>query len=243
MSDVVSAVAAAFRDLRAPRVLAVVLLPMTGAILIWLILSLLYWDTWSQALGALAAGTAAGRWLEDVGAGWLIHALTTLGVIALVIPATFVTALLINEIVAMPTLVAHVSGRHFPRLERRAGGTLLGSALNAMAGIAIFGVLWIVTLPLWLTGVGAVALPALLAAYLNQRLLRYDTLSEHATREEHARLVAQYRGRLYALGLVLGLLYYVPLLNLLAPAASGLAFVHFGLAALERMRAAAERRV
>lgn len=239
MSDVAKAVVAAARDLRALRILAVVFLPMAGAILIWLILSLVFWDNWSQALVALAADTTLGRWLEGVGAGWLAHALTTLGVIALVIPAIFVTALLINEIVAMPTLVAHVSSRYFPRLERRAGGSLVGSVANAVAGIAIFGMLWIVTLPLWLTGVGALVLPALLSAYLNQRLLRYDALSEHTTPEEYARLVTRSKGRLYALGLVLAPLYYVPLLNLLAPAASGLAFIHFGLAELERMRAAA----
>ena len=38
------------------------------------------------------------------------------------------------------------------------------------------------------------------------------------------------------LGLLLALLYYVPLLNLLVPVLSGLAFAHFGLAELARLR-------
>jgi len=36
---------------------------------------------------------------------------------------------------------------------------------------------WIVTLPLWLTGVGAVLAPVLTSAYLNQRMFRYDALA------------------------------------------------------------------
>jgi hypothetical protein len=239
MGDVVAALAGALRDIRAPRILAVLLLPMAGAILVWAVLSFLFWDSWSQALAGFAADTALGRWLQGVGAGWLLHALTSLGVIVLVLPATFVTALVINEIVVMPAIVAHVSGRYFPRLERRAGGTLAGSAANALAGIAIFCLLWIATLPLWLTGVGAVILPVVLSAYLNQRLLRYDALSEHATREEYARFTSSSKGKLYALGVLVGLLYYVPFVNLLAPVASGLAFAHLSLSELARMRQSA----
>lgn len=239
MADIVMALGAALRDLRAPRILAVMLLPMLGAILIWTVLSFIFWDSWSAWLTALTADTAAGRWLRDVGAGWLLHALNILGAIALVIPATLVTALVINEIVVMPAIVTHVGARYFPGLERRAGGTLAGSIANAVIAITIFCVLWVLTLPLWLTGVGAVVLPALISAYLNQRLLRYDALSEHAARDEYAAIIAGSKGKLYALGFLLALLYYVPVVNLLAPVASGLAFTHLCLAELARVRRAA----
>ena len=236
VADIVIALGAAARDLRAPRILAVLLLPMLGAIVLWTVLSLVFWDAWSAWLGGLAAGTAAGRWLESAGAGWVLQAVSALGVIALVIPATLVTALVINEIFAMPVIVSHVGTKYFPRLEQRAGGTLPGSIVNAAVGITVFCLLWLVSLPLWLTGIGAVVLPALISAYLNQRLLRYDALSEHASREEYALIVSRARGKLYLLGLLLALLYYVPLVNLIAPAASGLAFTHLGLAELARLR-------
>jgi uncharacterized protein involved in cysteine biosynthesis len=238
VADIVIALAAAIRDLRAPRILAVMLLPMLGAIVLWGLLSLAFWDTWSAWLSGLAAGTAAARWLENIGAGWLLQALSVLGVVALLIPAILITALLINEIFAMPAIVSHVGMRYFPDLEKRAGGTLLGSVGNALAGIAIFCVLWIATLPLWLTGVGAVVLPLFISAYLYQRLLRYDALSEHAEREEYASIVSRAKGKLYLLGLLLALLYYIPLVNLIAPAVSGLAFTHLCLAELARLRRA-----
>src|SRR5690348_14122848 len=93
MPQIVTALGAALRDLGAPRILAIVLLPMLGAILIWVVLSLIFWDSWTAWFNGLAAGTAAGRWLEDTGAAWLLHGLTALGVIVLIAPATFITAL------------------------------------------------------------------------------------------------------------------------------------------------------
>jgi len=93
-----------------------------------------------------------------------------------------------------------------------------------------------VTLPLWFTGIGAVVLPALNSAYLNQRLFRYDALSEHASREEYGEIVRRNRGRLYMLGLILAPLFYVPFVNLAAPVLAGLAFTHFCLAELQRVR-------
>lgn len=240
MPQILTALGGALRDLRAPRIIAIVLLPMLGAISLWTILSLIFWDTWTAWLNGLTAGTAAGRWLESAGAGWLVYALSTLGVVVLVVPATLITALVINEIVAMPVIVLHVGSRYYPDLEKKRGGTLTGSVLNASIGIAIFCLLWVATLPLWLTGAGALVLPALTSAYLNQRLLRYDALAEHAGRDEYRQVFARSKGKLYLLGLVLAFLYYVPVVNLLAPVASGLAFTHFCLAQLARVRA--ERR-
>ena len=59
MADIVIALGAAARDLRAPRILAVLLLPMLGALLLWFVLSLVFWDAWSAWLGGLASGTVA----------------------------------------------------------------------------------------------------------------------------------------------------------------------------------------
>ena len=44
------------------------------------------------------------------------------------------------------------------------------------------------------------------------------------------------RGRLFLLGLITGLLYFIPPLNLIAPIYAALAFVHLCLAELERLR-------
>jgi hypothetical protein len=147
-----------------------------------------------------------------------------------------VTAVLVTEFLAMPVIVPLVGKRHFPRLERRRGGTVAGSAWNAATSIALFAALWLLSLPLWLTGIGAVVLPALLSALFNQRVFRYDALAEHASAGEYRAVLREAGGRLYALGLALAALYYVPIINLLVPVLSGLAFTHLCLAELARLR-------
>jgi uncharacterized protein involved in cysteine biosynthesis len=136
----------------------------------------------------------------------------------------------------MPVIVPLVGARHFPRLERRRGGTVAGSVRNAATSIALFAALWFLSLPLWLTGIGALVLPALISAQFNQRVFRYDALAEHASAGEYRAVVQEAGGRLYALGLVLAALYYVPVINLLVPVLSGLAFTHLCLGELESLR-------
>ena len=124
----------------------------------------------------------------------------------------------------------------FPGLQQRKGGTIAGSALNAITAIVVFAVLWVVTLPLWFMGIGALVLAPVLSAYLNQRLFRYDALAEHASAEEYRVILARAKSRMFLLGLLLALCYYIPLLNLAVPILSALAFTHFCLGELASLR-------
>jgi len=67
-------------------------------------------------------------------------------------------------------------------------------------------------------------------------VFRYDALAEHASAGEYRAVVREAGGRLYALGLLLAALYYVPIVNLLVPVLSGLAFTHLCLGELARLR-------
>jgi len=236
MQDVIAALAGAARNLFVPRILALVFVPMLGSILLWTVLAWIFWDSWAGGIaGAIGSTTVAG-WLKGWGAAWVVDSTSAALVVIAIMPAIFVTALVITEILAMPVIVKFVGERYHPGLAREAGGTLAGSIRNAVIGISVFAVLWIVTLPLWLTGIGAVLAPLLTSAYLNQRMFRYDALAEHASREEFARITRTARGDLFLLGILLSLLLYVPLINLLMPVLSGLAFTHLCLTRLARER-------
>jgi CysZ protein len=225
----------AFRDLFQPRVLAVLLLPMLGSLFLWSVLAWVFWAPWTDALRAFMDGSSAGRWLTLHGASWVLGSMSAVTVFALLMPAVLITAIVITELVAMPVIVS-VAGKAYPGLSKQGHATVLGSLANALTGISIFSLMWIVTLPLWLTGIGALVLPALTAAYLNQRLFRFDALAEHATREEYRFIVTRTKLPLYGLGLILALLYYVPFVNLIAPVLSGLAFSHLCLGELTLLR-------
>ena len=236
MHDVITALARAARNLFEPRIIAIVLLPMLGSIALWAVLAWTFWDAWTGGITGMVTGTAVAGWLTQWGAEWVIDSTAWLLVAVGLLPGVYITALIITEIIAMPIIVKFVGERYYAGLKREGGGTLIGSVLNAAVGIVVFAVLWIVTLPLWLTGIGAVLAPVLTSAYLNQRMFCYDALAEHANPEEFARITRDSRGDLFLLGISLSLLLYVPLVNLLVPVLSGLAFTHLCLARLARER-------
>jgi len=236
MQDVIAAITRAFGNLFEPRIIAIMFVPMLGSLVAWTLLAWLFWDAWTGGIAGAMANTTVAGWLQGWSATWVIDYTAMLVVIIAILPAMFVTALVITEIIAMPVIVGFIAERHHPDLARAAGGTIVGGVLNAATGIGVFALLWIFTLPLWLTGVGAVLAPVLTSAWLNQRLFRYDALAEHASREEFARLVRAARGDLFLLGILLSLLLYVPLVNLLVPVLGGLAFTHFCLARLAAQR-------
>lgn len=236
MRDAVAALTRAAGNLFDPRIIAIVFLPMLVSLVLWTLLAWLFWDAWTGFVGGAMASTTVAGWLQNWNAAWVIDYTAALAVLIAILPAMFVTALVVTEIIAMPVIVRFVAERYHPDLRRAAGGTLAGSIGNAVIAITVFAVLWMVTLPLWLTGIGAVLAPLLTSAYLNQRLFRYDALAEHASPEEFAAIVRTSRGDLFLLGILLSLLLYVPVLNLLVPVLGGLAFTQFCLTRLAALR-------
>lgn len=236
MEAVVRALTRAVGSLVHPVILLILLVPMVVAVAVWLGVAWAYWDTWTSAVQSPVVDHTPHSWT----ARWdLTEAAAVLAVVVIVIlltPAIIITALLIAAVFAMPVLVSHVTRRDYPQLERRHGGTILGSAWNAFVAIGLFLVLWVVTIPLWLLGPVAAVLPLMLSAYLNQRLFRYDALSEHASPEEMQQVFMQSRGKLFLLGLITGVLYFIPPFNLIGPVFAALAFVHLCLDELARLR-------
>ena len=233
------ALAKAIRDFFTARMLGLVLWPLLGSILLWSLLGYFFWHDLVGGLQNLASVPA----LKNLFGDTVLHVVSEFSVaVALFLllpPLVQATALLITATVAMPLMVEYVAQRDYPQLERRKGGSTAGSVWNALAATLVYLLLWLVTLPLWLFGIPAIVLPVLLNGWLNDRLFRYDALAEHASRDEYALLRSRAGGQFYLLGCVASLIQLVPLLNLIAPVYSGLCFIHFGCAALVRLRSSA----
>lgn len=235
MTAVLDAMARALADLFSLRVLWVVIWPMLAAVLLWLVLGVAFWSTFSGWMAAALDGIGIRAWLAELEPLWIAHGLQALLHLLLFVPLVFLTALVITALFTMPALVRLVAARDYPELRREHGGSLIGSLWNAVIAIGLFVTLWVVTLPLWLVGVGVIV-PFVAAAWLNQRLFRYDAIAEHASRDEMAALFKQERGGWWGLGVLTGLVQFVPLLNFLGPVFAALAFIHYGLARLQRLR-------
>jgi uncharacterized protein involved in cysteine biosynthesis len=235
MTAVLNALARALRDLFSLRVLWVVVWPMLVSMLLWLALGITFWGTFSGWIAQGLDASGIQTWLAELKPVWIANGIQALLHLMLFVPAVMLTALVITALFGMPGLLRVVAERDYPQLKRENGGGLVGSLWNAGIAIALFIGLWLVTLPLWLIGVGVIV-PFVAAAYLNQRLFRYDAIAEHASTEEMAALFRQERGGWWGLGLLTGLVQFVPLLNLLGPVFAALAFIHYGLARLARQR-------
>lgn len=223
-------------DLLLPRVLAVMFLPMLGALALWGGLFWWFGATWVAGLEGFVASAPMPDWIGTAVAGWLLGFATFMLLALLLLPAIYLTALLITSLAFMPMLVGIVAERHYPDLAKLRGGSFAGSVGNGIYALVVYLLLWLITLPFWLLGPFGAAISVLLNAWLNQRLFVYDALAEHATAAELQQLRRNAGWPLYVLAALLGLLHFVPLINFLAPVYMGLAFTHYGLDRLESTR-------
>ena len=223
-------------DLFQPRVLTVLFLPMLAALLVWGGLFWAFGESWLAWLTAFVASAPLPDWLGGTGVAWLVAFGVVFLLALLLVPAVYVTALMVTSLIFMPLLVSVVAKGRFPALEKREGGGFLGSLFNGVLALAVYLVAWLLTLPFWLLGPFGFGISVLLNAWLNQRLFLYDALAEHADRAELARLKAEAGWPLYGLAAFLGLLHFIPFVNFLAPVFMGLAFTHYGLAKLDELR-------
>jgi uncharacterized protein involved in cysteine biosynthesis len=231
------ALKSALRHLFHPTILGVLLVPAIGAILVWAGLSWWFWDSWTGGIESGLVNATSDGWIASLELSRFAGFAAVLTVLLLIVPAILVTSMLISAVFAMPVLVSQVARRDFPDMERLKGGTFAGSIVNAVTSVSAFVLLWVLTLPLWLLlGPLAIVVPLALSAYLNQRLFRYDALSEHASNEEMQRIFSQRFSDLFVLGLLTGALYFVPVVNLIAPVFSALAFTCLCLDELARIR-------
>lgn len=236
MNSVVSALVDAFKSLFHPKMLALVLWPMLVAVIVWAGVAAYFWGSWVAGMTAMIQATPLEQWLVQGSLAVVSHYLITIILLLLLLPAIYVTALVITAIFVMPMMVSHVAQKYYPELELKKGGSAVGSFANAEVAIVVYCVCWVLSLPLWLFSPFAMVLPLVLMAYLNQRLFRYDSLAEHASREEYEQVIERSTAKLYLLGAVVGLLQFVPLLNLFSPIYVGLAFIHLCLAELRQLR-------
>jgi len=235
MTLIMAALSRAFRDLFQSRVLWIMIWPILAASLLWIVLGITFWGLFSEWITSTLSSVGIQNWLENLEPRWIAHGIQAVAHLILFIPLVFVTAVVMTALFSMPALVDLVGDRDYPELKHEKGGSPVGSLINVLLALPIFITIWMITVPLWLAGAGVI-LPFIAAAYLNQRLFRYDALAEHATFDEMKAIFFIDRVSIWILGLLTGLVQFIPVLNLFAPVFTGLAFIHFGLARLDELR-------
>ncbi|GGY82762.1 EI24 domain-containing protein [Pseudoduganella plicata] len=169
-------------------------------------------------------------WLESMHLGFLKSVVVPFFALLLLLPLMILSALLFMNIAAMPFIVRHVGGRHYAKLEKKEGGSMLGGLRAAVSSFLVFIVVWLATLPLYIIPPLAVISSTLLWGWLTSRVLSYDALADYASEEERRTIQRERRWDLLVIGLVSGAAGALPPLLMAAGAALVIALLPLFLA-------------
>jgi len=214
MNGVMTAYRRALRAQFSRRMLLLSLAPLLLALALWSVLMWLGMQPlldWLQSMFAEYGGfETSGSTLELVGLGMLKVMVVPLVAIVLLLPLKIGSVLLFVGVVAMPAIEAYVGKRQFPRLEKKAGGSFLGSVAINLGSVAVFAVLWLFTVPLYAVPPLAWLAQAGLWAWVTSRVMSYDALAAHASTGERQALVRERRSALLVIGFASGLAGALP---------------------------------
>ena len=247
-----------------PRVILLSLLPLVLVIGVTVGTGYLFWDyAMDQVRLVLESSTFVNHgwaWLDSAGLGRIKTVLAPLIVIFTVTPVIVILCLLVVALFMTPLLVRLVAKRRFASLEERNGATFLQSVAWSLGSVAMALLALVVSVPLWLVPPLVLVLPPLIWGWLTYRVMAFDALATHASREEIHTILKQYRPQLLGMGVLSGYLgaapslvwgsvaFFPPWFVFLAPLAiwiytvvfafSSLWFAHYCLSILETMRRA-----
>jgi len=214
MQGVLLAWRRALRSQFSGRMLLLSLVPLLLSLTLWGVamwLGLQPLLDWLHGLFSDYGGfDASNSMLDMVGLGMLKVMVVPLLAIALLLPLMIASSLLFMGIVAMPAIERHVSGRHFPALDKKEGGSFVGSLAINVGSTAVFALLWLFTLPLYAIPPLAWLVQAGLWAWVTSRVMSYDALAAHASGAERQVLMRTCRPALLTIGLVSGLAGALP---------------------------------
>jgi len=198
-------------------------------------------------------------WLEGLGLSNLKSVLAPLIVVFASTPVIVVLSLLMVAALMTPSMLSLVGERRFALMERKRGGSFMGSLFGGLWATLVALLALLVSIPLWFVPPLVLILPPLIWGWLTYRVMTYDVLADHASRDERRELVKRHRGSLLGMGILTGYLGAAPslvwasgaLVIVFAPvlvplavwiytlvfAFSALWFAHYALSALQALRA------
>ena len=246
-----------------PRVILLSLLPLLLMVVFTLGLGYFFWDAALDQvriwLDSFTYINMVWQWLESVGAGNLKAVLVPLLVVFAVTPLIVVVSLLLVALMMTPSLVTLVERNRFAGLQVKNGGGLAASLWWSLYSTVLAALAMLVSVPLWLVPPLVLMLPPLIWGWLTYRVMAFDALSKHASREERQILFKRHGSWLLLMGVICGYLGaspsvvwamgagFAPAFIILVPLAiwiytlvfafASLWFTHYCLAALQALRA------
>lgn len=246
-----------------PRVILLSLLPLLLLLAVALSWGYFYWqptqDWVRELLSSWQVLQGLLDWMQAHGAGNLQSVMVPLVVIFAITPLLVVMSLLAVSLMMGPALVNLVVARRFSHLALKHGGSMVSSLLWTVGSTLAALLAMAISLPLWVVPPLMFVLPPLIWGWLSYRVMVFDALAVHASRDERIAIGRRHRGWLLLIGVLTGYLGALPSMVwasgalfaaafvVLVPLAvwiyalvfafSALWFTHYSLGALESLRA------
>jgi len=246
-----------------PKVIFFSLLPLVLMVGLALGLGFFFWesaiDAVDRAVRSMDLLQSLFGWFDSIGMSKLKAMFAPMFIVFLATPVVVVLSLLSVALFMAPAMLKLVTRRRFPALEQRHGGSIAGSLFVSFSATVIALIALVISVPFWLIPPVVLVVPPLIWGWLTYRVMSYDMLSEHASKQERRELIRRHRVSLLLIGIVTGYLgaapsllwvsgaMFIPLAPFLVPIAiwiytlvfafSALWFAHYALAALAVMRA------
>jgi hypothetical protein len=173
-------------------------------------------------------------------------------------PLIVVLSLLVVALLMTPAIVNLVADKRFAGMQAKQGAGFGTSLLWSLMSTLLACIALLVSVPLWLVPPLVLLIPPLIWGWLTYRVMAFDALAHHASKEERVLLFKRHSGWLLLMGVISGYLGaspsvvwalgagFAPAFVILVPLAiwiytlvfafASLWFSHYCLAALQALR-------
>ncbi len=246
-----------------PRVMTLSLLPLAMLLVLSVSWGYFYWTPTQEWVRELLASWQVLQgmmdWLQEHGASSFQSVMVQLVVIFAITPLLVIISMLAISFMMSPALVDLVVQRRFSHLAIKRGGSAVTSLAWTIGSTLAALLAMIISLPLWAVPPLMFVIPPLIWGWLSYRVMVFDALVTHASREERIAIGRKHRGWLLLIGVMTGYMgalpsvvwasgsLFVAAFLVLIPLAiwayavvfafTSLWFTHYSLAALEALRA------
>ena len=149
-------------------------------------------------------------WFQSHGVGYASEVVASILVVLGATPVLVVLVLMLVGLFMAPVLTDLVAQKRFPQMEKKHGGSFVASVLWSGGSTAIALLALIVTLPLWVFPPLMLVVTPLIWGWLTYRVMAFDALADHASKEERRSLFVRHRLSLILMGVICGYLGMAP---------------------------------
>jgi hypothetical protein len=233
IAAVTRALGRAVRSQLEPKMLALLIGPFLPTFFVWGVVGWFVWEPLTSGVGSYLFDSGLLGSLNKTIAGWGLPPpkswFAKLATFMLVVPLMFVSAVVLTSILAMPVVIRHLQTNQYADVKRHGKLAVAVSLGNTVTSLVIFTVGYLCTIPLWFIPPLILVVPWLWWGWLNSRILRLDSLLEHANTQERSAMIRANKGDYRVLGFAVAALNYLPPLFIVAPVFGALAFAHYSL--------------